>query len=140
METGNRAGFEPEFHNLTDADFQHTFNVGSFAIGKETMKLADLHEALKQTYCGSIGAEYMHITNTEEKRWIQQHIESVVGQPSFTAQEKKRFLRELTAAEGIERYLGAQIPRRQAFFPRRGRRADSDAQGNDPLCRNQRHP
>ena len=105
----------PAFHNLTDADFQQTFNVGSFAIGKETMKLADLYEALKQTYCGSIGAEYMHITNTEEKRWIQQHIESVVGQPSFSPEEKKRFLSELTAAEGIERYLGAKFPGAKRF-------------------------
>ncbi|WP_213992774.1 2-oxoglutarate dehydrogenase E1 component [Sodalis sp. dw_96] len=105
----------PAFHNLTEADFQQTFNVGSFAIGKETMKLADLYEALKQTYCGSIGAEYMHITNTEEKRWIQQHIESVVGQPSFTVEEKKRFLTELTAAEGIERYLGAKFPGAKRF-------------------------
>lgn len=59
---------DPAYHNLTEADFQETFNVGSFAIGKETMKLGDLYAALKQTYCGSIGAEYMHITNTEEKR------------------------------------------------------------------------
>ena len=51
------------------------------------MKLGDLYAALKQTYCGSIGAEYMHITNTEEKRWIQQRIESVVGRASFTADE-----------------------------------------------------
>lgn len=105
----------PAFHNLTEADFQESFNVGSFAIGKETMKLADLFDALKRTYCGSIGAEYMHITNTEEKRWIQQHIESVVGQPSFSLDEKRRFLSELTAAEGIERYLGAKFPGAKRF-------------------------
>ncbi|MGL9722278.1 2-oxoglutarate dehydrogenase E1 component [Sodalis sp. (in: enterobacteria)] len=106
---------DPAFHHLTDVDFQETFNVGSFAIGRDTMKLADLYEALKKTYCGAIGAEYMHITNTEEKRWIQQHIESVVGQPSFSREEKKRFLAELTAAEGIERYLGAKFPGAKRF-------------------------
>ncbi|WP_368927680.1 2-oxoglutarate dehydrogenase E1 component [Serratia marcescens] len=106
---------EPAYHNLTEADFQETFNVGSFAIGKETMKLGDLYAALKQTYCGSIGAEYMHITNTEEKRWIQQRIESVVGRASFTADEKRRFLNELTAAEGLERYLGAKFPGAKRF-------------------------
>ncbi|MGO3398654.1 MAG: 2-oxoglutarate dehydrogenase E1 component, partial [Serratia proteamaculans] len=106
---------EPAYHNLTDADFQETFNVGSFAIGKETMKLGDLYAALKQTYCGSIGAEYMHITNTEEKRWIQQRIESVVGHASFTNDEKRRFLNELTAAEGLERYLGAKFPGAKRF-------------------------
>lgn len=105
----------PHFHDLTEADFQETFNVGSFAIGKETMKLADLYAALKQTYCGSIGAEYMHITDTEEKRWIQHRIESVVGQPAFTPAERKYFLQELTAAEGLERYLGAKFPGAKRF-------------------------
>ncbi|AIR61292.1 2-oxoglutarate dehydrogenase E1 component [Cedecea neteri] len=109
------ADLDPAFHNLTEEDLQQSFNVGSFAIGKETMKLADLIAALKQTYGGSIGAEYMHITNTEEKRWIQQRIESVAGRSSFTQEEKKRFLSELTAAEGLERYLGAKFPGAKRF-------------------------
>ncbi len=57
----------------------------------------------------------MHITSTEEKRWIQQRIESVAGKASFTAEEKKRFLSELTAAEGLERYLGAKFPGAKRF-------------------------
>lgn len=106
---------DPAFHDLTDADFQESFNVGSFAGGKETMKLADLFDALNQTYCGSIGAEYMHINNTDEKRWIQQRLESVVGQASFSNEEKKGFLKELTAAEGMEKYLGAKFPGAKRF-------------------------
>ncbi|EYU14275.1 2-oxoglutarate dehydrogenase E1 component [Photorhabdus aegyptia] len=106
---------DPAFHNLTEADFAETFNVGSFAIGKETMKLSDLYEALKRTYCGSIGAEYMHITNTEEKRWIQQRLESVTVSSQFSVEEKRRFLAELTAAEGLERYLGAKFPGAKRF-------------------------
>jgi len=106
---------DPAYHGLSDADFQESFNVGSFAIGKETLKLADLFAALKQTYCGSIGAEYMHITNTEEKRWIQQRLESVVGQASYSVEEKKGFLKQLTAAEGLERYLGAKFPGAKRF-------------------------
>ncbi|AWK14014.1 2-oxoglutarate dehydrogenase E1 component [Candidatus Fukatsuia symbiotica] len=106
---------DPAYHHLTEGDFQETFNVGSFVIGKETMKLADLYDALKQTYCGSIGTEYMHITNTEEKRWIQQRIESVVGESMFEEHEKRRFLDELTAAEGLERYLGAKFPGAKRF-------------------------
>ncbi|MFD2180105.1 2-oxoglutarate dehydrogenase E1 component [Veronia pacifica] len=106
---------DPAFHTLNEDDFEQTFNVGSFAIGQESMKLADLYDALKRTYCGSIGAEYMHITDTEEKRWIQQRLESVVGQPEFTEQEKLTFLEELTAAEGLERYLGAKFPGAKRF-------------------------
>ncbi|KLV09172.1 2-oxoglutarate dehydrogenase [Photobacterium aquae] len=106
---------DPEFHNLTADDFNETFNVGSFAIGQETMQLTELYDALKKTYCGSIGAEYMHITNTEEKRWIQQRLESVVGRGLFTKEEKLAFLDELTAAEGLERYLGAKFPGAKRF-------------------------
>ncbi|SFU81230.1 2-oxoglutarate dehydrogenase E1 component [Xenorhabdus koppenhoeferi] len=106
---------DPAFHNLTKADFEETFNVGSFAIGKETMKLADLYDALKRIYCGSIGAEYMHITNTEEKRWIQQRLESVAVSSQFSSEEKRRFLKELTSAEGLERYLGAKFPGAKRF-------------------------
>ena len=103
------------FHNLTKEDFDETFNVGSFAIGKETMKLSELYDHLKRIYCGSIGAEYMHITNTEEKRWIQQRLESVNVAEQFTKEEKRRFLAELTAAEGLERYLGAKFPGAKRF-------------------------
>ncbi|PSU07847.1 2-oxoglutarate dehydrogenase E1 component [Photobacterium gaetbulicola] len=106
---------DPEFHNLTVDDFNETFNVGSFAIGQETMKLSELYDALKKTYCGSIGAEYMHITNTDEKRWLQQRLESVVGRGTFTQEEKLTFLDELTAAEGLERYLGAKFPGAKRF-------------------------
>ncbi|MCE0494554.1 2-oxoglutarate dehydrogenase E1 component [Vibrio salinus] len=109
------AELNPSFHNLTDDDMQETFNVGSFAIGQETMKLKDIYESLNKIYCGSIGAEYMHMTDTEQKRWIQQRLESVVGQPSFSKLEKITFLEELTAAEGLERYLGAKFPGAKRF-------------------------
>ncbi len=106
---------DPAYHSLTKDDLEDTFNVGSFALGQDTMKLADLYAALKSTYCGSVGAEYMHITNTDEKRWIQQRLESVAGKPTFTREEKHNFLEELTAAEGLERYLGAKFPGAKRF-------------------------
>jgi len=109
------AELEPAFHNLTQDDLEESFNVGSFAIGQETMQLKDIYSSLKKIYCGSIGAEYMHMTDTEQKRWIQQRLESVVGQPSFTEEEKHTFLDELTAAEGLERYLGAKFPGAKRF-------------------------
>ncbi|MEZ9470418.1 2-oxoglutarate dehydrogenase E1 component [Vibrio lentus] len=109
------AELDPSFHTLTEDDLNETFNVGSYAIGQETMVLRDLYKSLKQTYCGSIGAEYMHMTNTEQKRWIQQRLESVSGQPSFDKEEKQAFLEELTAAEGLERYLGAKFPGAKRF-------------------------
>ena len=71
------------------------------------MPLGELYQALKTTYCGSIGAEYMHITSTEEKRWLQQRLESVQSRPKFDKNEKLRILKGLTADK----------PRNFAFIP-----------------------
>ncbi|AIY65618.1 2-oxoglutarate dehydrogenase E1 component [Pseudoalteromonas piratica] len=104
-----------EHHDLTDSDLDKEFNVGSFASGSDTMKLKDLYAALKKTYCGSIGAEYMHITSTEEKRWLQQRLESNFAQPQFSNETKLRILKGLTAADGLEKYLGAKFPGAKRF-------------------------
>lgn len=109
------AELAPSFHNLTEDDMEETFNVGSFAVGADTMKLKDIYQSLNKIYCGSVGAEYMHIIDTEQKRWIQQRLEPVLGQPQFTLEEKRKFLEELTAAEGLERYLGAKFPGAKRF-------------------------
>jgi 2-oxoglutarate dehydrogenase E1 component len=106
---------ELEHHELTQADLDKEFNVGSFAVSSETMKLKDLYEALKKTYCGSIGAEYMHITSTDEKRWLQQRLESNFAQPQFDKETKLRILKGLTAADGLEKYLGAKFPGAKRF-------------------------
>ncbi|USD36351.1 MULTISPECIES: 2-oxoglutarate dehydrogenase E1 component [Ferrimonas] len=105
----------PEFHGLTDNDMEREFNIGSFVSSSDTLKLADLLSTLKSTYCGSIGAEYMHITDTDEKRWIQQRLEPVAGKASFDAEHKKRILSGLNAAEGMEKYLGAKFPGAKRF-------------------------
>ncbi|WP_115718872.1 2-oxoglutarate dehydrogenase E1 component [Gallaecimonas mangrovi] len=109
------AELDPAFHSLDSSDNDKTFHVGSFAVKDETMKLGALTEVLKTTYCGSIGAEYMHIVNTEEKRWIQSRLESVAGKGSFSKEDKTRILNSLTAAEGLEKYLGAKFPGAKRF-------------------------
>ena len=106
---------ELSHHDLSESDLDREFNVGSFAIGKETMPLGELYKALKTTYCGSIGVEYMHITSTEEKRWLQQRFESVQSTPSFSKENKLRILKGLTAADGLEKYLGAKFPGAKRF-------------------------
>jgi 2-oxoglutarate dehydrogenase E1 component len=102
-------------HELSENDFDKEFNVGSFAIGQDSMKLGDLYKALKTTYCGSIGAEYMHITDTDEKRWLQQRIESVQSQAALSKDEKIELLNGLIAADGLEKYLGAKFPGAKRF-------------------------
>ncbi|WP_133406594.1 2-oxoglutarate dehydrogenase E1 component [Parashewanella tropica] len=109
------AELNPAFHGLTAEDMNSEFNTGSFAFGGETMKLSELVSALKTTYCGSIGAEYMHITDTDEKRWIQQRIEPSLGNGNYGKDVQTRILEGLNAAEGMEKYLGAKFPGAKRF-------------------------
>ncbi len=106
---------DPAFHGLTGEDMEREFNTGSFAHGGDTMKLGDLVKALKTTYCGAIGAEYMHITDTDEKRWIQQRLEPSLGSANYDKSTKTRILEGLNAAEGMEKYLGAKFPGAKRF-------------------------
>ncbi|MBZ9610668.1 2-oxoglutarate dehydrogenase E1 component [Rheinheimera maricola] len=106
---------ELSYHDLSESDYGTEFNVGSFAIGKETMKLGDLHKALEKTYCGSIGAEYMHIVSTDEKRWIQQRLESIQSAPSYDKAVKTSILKGLVAADGLEKYLSSKFPGAKRF-------------------------
>lgn len=118
LDIWNRArvrDLELSYHDLSEQDFDKQFNVGSFAIGRDSMKLGDLFQALEKTYCGSIGAEYMHITNTEEKRWIQNRLESIQCQPSFSKEEKLKIYKGLVAADGLEKYLGSKFPGAKRF-------------------------
>jgi len=102
-------------HELSENDFDKEYNVGSLAIGQESMKLGDLYKALKTTYCGSIGAEYMHITSTDEKRWLQNRLESVQSKATLSTAEKEEVLKGLIAADGLEKYLGAKFPGAKRF-------------------------
>jgi 2-oxoglutarate dehydrogenase E1 component len=106
---------ELSHHNLSEKDFDTTYNVGSYAIGKESMPLGDLFKSLNRTYCSSIGTEYMHITDTDQKRWLQHRIESVQAKPEISREDKINLLKGLVAADGMEKYLGAKFPGAKRF-------------------------
>ena len=105
---------EPAFYDLTESDMDLVFNTGTL-IGPERATLREILQALRETYCGSIGAEYMYISDMAQKRWIQQRLESVRSRPSFTADVKKRILERLTAAETLEKYLHTRYVGQKRF-------------------------
>ncbi|MFB0911630.1 MAG: 2-oxoglutarate dehydrogenase E1 component, partial [Glaciecola sp.] len=106
---------ELKHHNLSESDFGAMFNLGSYAINADKMGLGDLFKSLNRTYCGSIGSEYMHITDTEQKRWLQKRIESVEAKPVIARDEKVYILKGLIAADGMEKYLGAKFTGAKRF-------------------------
>lgn len=110
MEREQVPDLELRYHELSEADMDSVFQTGSLFIGKEEAPLSEILAALEQTYTGSIGAEYMHIVDTAEKRWFQQRIESVRSKPQYSEEAKTHLLERLTAAEGLEKYLGSKYP------------------------------
>jgi 2-oxoglutarate dehydrogenase E1 component len=105
---------DPEFHGLSDTDLDTVFNTGSL-VGPAQAPLRQIIDALKSTYCGSIGIEYMYITSTEEKRWIQNRFEGARSQPSFSKEQKRALLERLTAAETLEKYLHTRYVGQKRF-------------------------
>jgi len=102
------------YHGLGDQDLDSVFQTGSL-VGPEEATLAEILYALNRTYCGTVGAEYMHITETAEKRWIQQRLETVQSHPHLPHEMQSWLLERLTAAEGIERYLHAKYVGQKRF-------------------------
>ncbi|WP_209589964.1 2-oxoglutarate dehydrogenase E1 component [Massilia sp. BHUDP2] len=96
---------DPAFYGFTEADLDTVFNISNTYFGKETAPLRDILNMLRDTYCRSIGAEFMYISDPTEKRWLQERLESIRSTPTFTGDKKKHILERLTAAEGLERYL-----------------------------------
>ncbi|HWI24340.1 MAG TPA: 2-oxoglutarate dehydrogenase E1 component [Lysobacter sp.] len=102
------------FHHLSDGDLSVEFSTGGVA-GRDRMALRDLVSLLKATYTGSIGAEYMHITDVEQRRWMQERLENAAGNYGRTPEQKARILERLTAAEGLERYLHTKYVGQKRF-------------------------
>lgn len=102
-------------YGLTDADLDTTFRTGELYIGKEEATLREIHQALQETYCRTIGAEFTHIVDSEQRKWFQQRLESVRGRPAFSPEVQVHVLERLTAAEGLEKYLGTKYPGTKRF-------------------------
>jgi 2-oxoglutarate dehydrogenase E1 component len=105
---------DPAHYGLTEADMDTVFNTGSL-VGPDQMTLREILKAVKETYCGSIGVEYMYITDTSQKRWIQNRLEGVRAKPSFIAEYKRHILERLTAAEILEKYLHTRYVGQKRF-------------------------
>lgn len=104
-----------EDHGLSVSDLTTVFDVETFVGGAQRMPLGELFKALNDSYCGSIGTEYMHIPYPEERRWIQERVEGSRCNPNFSSELKQTILERLTAAEGLEKYLGSKYPGAKRF-------------------------
>lgn len=105
---------DPAFHGLGQQDMETVFNTGSLAV-QDNMPLRQIHELVSEVYTKSIGVEYMYITDTPQKRWIQRRLEGTAFEQRLTDDERRNTLVQLTAAEGIERYLHTKYVGQKRF-------------------------
>ncbi len=104
------------FYGLTEADLDEVYSAtNTYFTKKSTMTLREILNALRDTYCQSIGSEFMHISDPKAKRWIQERLESSLAKAEFSAAEKKNILKQLTEAEGLERYLHTKYVGQKRF-------------------------
>ncbi|PKM16256.1 MAG: 2-oxoglutarate dehydrogenase E1 component [Gammaproteobacteria bacterium HGW-Gammaproteobacteria-2] len=102
------------FHGLSDADLNTEFETGVFG-GPARMPLKALLAHLRATYSSTIGAEFMHITDAPQRRWLYERLERTAGKFDFTEAQKRRILAKLSATEGLERYLHTKYTGQKRF-------------------------
>ncbi|MCA0403365.1 MAG: 2-oxoglutarate dehydrogenase E1 component [Proteobacteria bacterium] len=105
---------ELSYHQLSNDDLNRSFFAGSYFNGPQ-MPLGSIVKALRETYCDSIGIEYMHISDIAEIEWLQQKMEGQRGKADFDKAKKLSILKALIAADGLERYLGTRYVGQKRF-------------------------
>ncbi|MDQ0139383.1 2-oxoglutarate dehydrogenase E1 component [Cupriavidus necator] len=106
---------DPAFYGFSEADLDIVFNASNTYFGKESMSLRELLNNLRETYCGTIGFEFMYVSDQAQKRWWQERLETTRSKPVFTLEKKKHILDRLTAAEGLERFLHTKYVGQKRF-------------------------
>lgn len=106
---------ETAFYDFTEGDHANIYSAANTFFGFESAPLRDIVRALRETYCGTIGAEFMYINDPAQKRWIQERLESSRAKPKLTREQKRRILDRLTAAEGLEKYLHTRYVGQKRF-------------------------
>ncbi len=104
----------PEAYGFTEADFDRPIFIDN-VLGLETATIRDMLAILKRTYCSTLGVEFMHISNPEEKAWIQERIEGPDKGVDFTANGKKAILQKLIEAEGFEQFIDVKYKGTKRF-------------------------
>ncbi|MFY9346304.1 MAG: 2-oxoglutarate dehydrogenase E1 component, partial [Orrella sp.] len=107
---------DPAFYGLSEVDMDQEFSAtNTYFTSDSTMTLRQIIKALRDTYCRSIGVEFMHCSDPVVKRWIQQRLESIRSAPSYTNEEKCNILQQLTESEGLERFLHTKYVGQKRF-------------------------
>ncbi|MCW9708371.1 multifunctional oxoglutarate decarboxylase/oxoglutarate dehydrogenase thiamine pyrophosphate-binding subunit/dihydrolipoyllysine-residue succinyltransferase subunit [Fodinibius salsisoli] len=103
-EPGHSPELDLEYYGLTLWDMDREFYCGGLG-GKEKASLQEIVRLLRDTYCGKIGAEYMHLLDLEERQWLRERMESTTNTPELDNDQKKEILHKLNQAKAFEQFL-----------------------------------
>jgi 2-oxoglutarate dehydrogenase E1 component len=104
----------PENYGFTEADYDRPIFIDN-VLGLEFATVREMLDILQRTYCSTLGVEFMHISNPEEKAWIQERIEGPDKGIAFTSEGKKAILQKLVEAEGFEQFLDVKYKGTKRF-------------------------
>ncbi len=104
----------PKAYGFAEADYDRPIFIDG-VLGLEFATLRQMVEVLERTYCGTIGFEFMHISNPAEKQWIQERVEGHGKTPDFTPEGKRAILNKLIEAEGFEKFLDVKYKGTKRF-------------------------
>jgi 2-oxoglutarate dehydrogenase E1 component len=113
-EKPNIPELDPGFYGLTEADMDTAFRTGTL-VWKREGTLREILQFLKDTYCRTIGVEYMYMTDMTQKRWVQERLESIRSTPQYDVEFKKHILERVTAAETLEKYMHTRYVGQKRF-------------------------
>lgn len=105
-EPGKNPELDLEYYGLSLWDLDREFYCGDFGVGtNERATLREIIKRLRDTYCENIGADYMHLLDLEERRWLREKMESSGNEPTLTKDDKKQILHKLNQAMAFEEFL-----------------------------------
>ena len=114
MPPGDASELDPTTYGFTEADYDRPIFL-DYVLGLETSTLREILAIVRRTYCGAVGVQYMHISNPQEKGWLQERIEGRDKEIVFTPQGKVAILKKLIEAEGFEKFLHRRFPGTKRF-------------------------
>ncbi|MBU1375272.1 MAG: 2-oxoglutarate dehydrogenase E1 component [Alphaproteobacteria bacterium] len=111
---GDASELDPSTYGFAEPDFERPIFL-DFVLGLETASIREILEILRRTYCGSVGVQYMHISDPKEKAWLQERIEGRDKEIVFSKEGKVAILKKLIETQGFEQFLHRRFPGTKRF-------------------------
>lgn len=111
---GYHPELDPAHYGFEASDYNRQIFIDG-VLGIQSATLTEIVKVVKETYCGTIGVEFMHLTDPEEKSWVQERIEEPRNKTDFTENGKRAIYQRLVAAEGFEKFLHVKYPGTKRF-------------------------